>query len=61
MTALQWVGTAMAGLGVFVFGILLITHDPPSGYNMGTGDSFVPMALAGAFGIIGIIICFLGA
>jgi hypothetical protein len=54
------IGIIIAGFGGFGFGLLLVMHDPPSGYNMGTGDSFVPMIIAFIIMLVGIVLTYLG-
>jgi hypothetical protein len=36
------IGTILTITASAVCGVLFVTHDPPSGYNMGTGDSWYP-------------------
>jgi hypothetical protein len=46
-------GTVILLLGVLWTAFCLINYDPPSGYNMGTGDSLVPL-------IIGVVLMLIG-
>lgn len=51
MTAL---GLAMLLSGVVLVGAGLATCDPPSGYNMGTGSSPLPILAGAALAVVGI-------
>ncbi len=35
--------------------VLLMAHDPPSGYNMGTGDSWGPFAICIVLVLVGVV------
>lgn len=54
MELLSVLGWVLSACGGGLAGALFASHDPPSGYNMGTGDSWIPFWLAvcvGAFGV----------
>lgn len=48
----------LSALFLVMLVVLLITHDPPSGYNMGTGDSWIPVIICTAGLVASLLGCF---
>jgi hypothetical protein len=48
------IGEVLLPVGACLFVVSIMTYDPPSGYNMGTGDSKIPGLLFVVMGLVGL-------
>lgn len=51
---METIGYVTAACGAALAVALFVTHDPPSGYNMGTGDSWIPFWVSVTVAVLGV-------